>query len=358
MALYPTTAADRRVPAELLLDVVTKIYASCSMNAENAALLADTLVSADLRGVHSHGVLRVPDYAAKLTRDGVNPRGAPRIVRRTGGALLIDGDNAMGQIGGAFAMRSAIATARTSGIACAALGGSNHCGAMDWYARLAAAEDMIGLATTNAIPTMAPVGGAEKIVGMNPVAIAAPSASEHVLIVDTGFGATAHGKLRVYHQKGLPIPPGWALDADGRPTTDTAAALEGLIQPVGQYKGIGLAVLMGVLASLLSGAAYGLESGNMKDGAVIGVDGQFFIAIDIAAFADVPAFKRRVDGVIREIRACRRAEGAEEILAPGELEARLEREQRAKGVLLNAVTLNGILKTAQERGVDARALEP
>lgn len=358
MALYPPTAADRRIAHSLLRSIVSQIFAACGMLEDKAKLLAETLVGADLRGIHSHGVLRVPDYAAKLTKEGVNPRGEPRILRETGGALLVDGANSMGQIGGTFAMRSAIARARDSGIACAALRNSNHCGAMDWYARLAAAADMVGIATTNAIPTMAPWGGAEKIVGMNPIAIAAPSVGDQPLIIDTAFGATAHGKLRVYHQKGLPIPDGWAFDKDGRPTNDTAIALEGLIQPIGQYKGVGLAVLMGVLASALSGAAYGLEAGNMVDGAKSGVDGQFFLAINIAAFVDLTEFKRRVEGVMRQIRNCRRSAGNTQVFAPGDLEAKLEAESRAHGIPLNAVTLNGVIETGTKFGVDVSGLEP
>ena len=357
MALYPPTAADRRVDFQSLLDSTTRIFSACGMADDKAGLLAQTLVLGDLRGIHSHGVMRVPDYVEKLTREGVDPRGEPRIVSQRGGALLVDGGNSMGQIGGTFAMRAAIDCARTTGIACAALRHSNHCGAMDWYARLAANADMIGFATTNAIPTMAPAGGAEKIVGLNPLAIAAPANEEKILIVDTSFGATAHGKLRIYHQKGLPIPEGWALDQSGVPTTDTAAALEGLIQPIGQFKGVGLAVMMGVFASLLSGAAYGLESGNMVDGAKPGVDGQFFLAVDVGAFVDLATFKSRVDGVVRQLRSCRPAPGAT-VYTPGQIEAQLEADYRANGIPLTVTTLNGILRTAEKLGVDAAALAP
>ena len=169
----------------------------------------------------------------------------------------------MGQIGGVFAMRQAIDAARTLGVAAAAVGRSNPAGTMDYYVRLAVAEDMIGIATTNALPTMAPWGGIDKIVGLNPIGIGIPGGEEGPIILDVALGATAHGKIRVYQQKGESIPAGWAFDTDGRPTTDAAAALEGLIQPIGAFKGLGLAVCMGVLSSLLSGAGYGTESGNM-----------------------------------------------------------------------------------------------
>ena len=165
MARYPGTERERRIEPELLKRQVASIFTGCRMSDADASLLADSLVQADLRGIHSHGVIRVPDYVAKLTREGVNPRGKPRVVSQTGGAIVVDGDDAMGQIAGAFAMRQAIECARQTGIAASAVRGSNHAGAMDYYVRLAVEEDMIGLATTNALPTMAPWGGVDKLSG-------------------------------------------------------------------------------------------------------------------------------------------------------------------------------------------------
>ena len=218
MARYPGAERERRIEASRLLRQVTAIFAACGMSDDDATVLADSLVQADLRGIHSHGELRVPDYVAKLTGEGVGPRGVPRVARRTGGALVIDCDNSMGQIGGVFAMRQAIDAARTAGVAAAAVGRSNHAGTMDYYVRMAVAEDMIGVATTNALPTMAPWGGLDKIVGLNPIGIGIPGGDEGPIILDVALGASAHGKIRVYHQKGESIPAGWAFDADGRST--------------------------------------------------------------------------------------------------------------------------------------------
>src|SRR5690242_15367227 len=204
-------------------------------------------------------------------------------------------------------MRAAIERARTTGLAAAAVRGSNHCGAMAYYAMMALPADMIGLATTNALPTMAPWGGVDKIVGINPLGVAIPTDAAPPIVFDAAFSGSAHGKIRVYAQKGLPIPDGWAFDAAGNPTTDAEAALDGLLQPVGGFKGIGLAVVFGVLSSMLSGAAYGTELGNMIDGPVPGRDGHLFLAINVAAFQDVTAFKIRVDTVVRQIRTGRRA---------------------------------------------------
>src|SRR5947209_11654504 len=265
MAEYPDSENEQRVPPERLRRAVAAIFAACGMSEADAVLLAGALVNADQRGIHSHGTLRVPDYVAKLTTGGVDPRGRPEVVSDSGAALVVDARNAMGQIAANFAMCAAIERARATHVAIAAVRNSNHCGAMDFWAMMALSHGMIGLATTNAIPTMAPWGGIDKIVGINPLGIAFPAGEEPAIVLDIAFGATAHGKMRVYHQKGHAIPEGWAFDENGVPTTDTAAALRGLIRPIGDYKGVGMAMVMGILSSVLSGSGYGLETGNMVD---------------------------------------------------------------------------------------------
>ena len=356
MALYPQNETDRRVFAGDLHCVVTDIFVACGMDKDDAYLLTETLIHADLRGVHSHGTLRVPDYVRKLTVDGVNPRGRPRIVGGQQAAIVIDADNSMGQIAGTFAMRAAIERARATGIAFAAVRGSNHCGAMDWYTLMATQADMVGLAGTNALPTVAALGGAEKIVGINPLSIAFPAGRMKPFVLDFAFGATAHGKIRVYHQKGEAIPEGWAFDKEGRPTTDAATALEGLIQPIGGHKGIGLGMAIGMLSSLLSGAAYGTASGNMVDGAEAGTDGHFFMAIDIAAFTEVQSVKDRVDQIIDEVHHSRRASGVARLLVPGELENDIETDYAKRGILLARETVNGIRDAATRLGTTAAPL--
>ena len=351
MARYPGTEFERRIEQRLLLRQVTQVFSACGMSNPDASLVADSLVQADLRGIHSHGVLRVPDYVAKLTREGVNARGKPKVVSQTGGAIVVDGGNSIGQVGGAFAMRRAIECARSSGIAAAAVGGSNHSGTMDYYVRMAIAEDMIGLATTNTLPTMAPWGGVDKIIGLNPIGIGIPAGEEEAIVLDIALGATAHGKIRVHLQKGQPIPDHWAFDQEGRPTTDAAAALDGLIQPIGAFKGLGLAVCMGVFASLLSGAGYGTESGNMVDGATAGADGQFYMAVNVSSFEDIGRFKARVDKVVRQIETSRRASGTASLFAPGGLEAETAARNREAGIPLNDLTLDDIRKAAAALGV-------
>lgn len=353
MAEYPGTEHERRFAFPTLVDAVAAIFAGCGMSDEDARLLADSLATADLRGIHSHGVMRVPDYVDKLTIGGVDPRGRPRIVRERLGAVTVDAANAMGQVAAAFAMKLAIERARTTGIAMVAVGGSNHCGAMDHWVRMAVDAGMIGIAATNALPTMAPWGGTAKIVGLNPIGIGIPAGDQPPFVLDAALGATAHGKMRIYKQKGEPIPEGWAFDGEGRPTTDVDAALAGLIQPIGQHKGIGLAMAMGILSTLLSGAGYGTESGNMIDGAKPGADGQFYAAIDISAFEDPARFAERMQQVIRQYHASPPAPGFARTWVPGHLEADFESRYRRDGIPLNETTLAGIAAAASRLRVPA-----
>jgi LDH2 family malate/lactate/ureidoglycolate dehydrogenase len=370
MSAYPGSENERRVTREALRTATSSIFQACGMSTADADLLGGSLVDADLHGVHSHGVMRVADYAGRLSppprgerrsavagvRGGVDPRGRPRVVRQRGAALVVDGDNAMGQIAGHFAMRQVIERARDTGVAFAAVGNSNHCGAMFPYVQLAVAEGMIGVASTNALPTMAPWGGADRIVGMNPLAVGIPAGRERPFVMDAAFAACARGKVVVYHQKGQALPQGWALDAEGRPTTDPGAALDGLLRPIGDYKGLNIAIAMGVLSTLLSGAGYGTRLGNLDDGPHAGRDGHFMMAMDIGAFTEVDAFRAEMDGVIAEIHASRRAPGVERLYVAGELEAETAARYLENGIPLNDTTLAELVRTAETLGADVSAL--
>ena len=345
------TGNEQRINADKLRTLVAAIFERCGMSSDDARLLADTLVEADLCGIHSHGVLRVPEYVQKLTIKGVDPRGQPRIVRQFGACTVVDGGNSMGQIGMNFAMQEVIRGAEIHGIAAAGIRGSNHSGAMAYFASQALSHDMIGVATTNALPTMAPWGGAERILGINPLGVAIPAGAERPIVYDAAFSGSSHGKIRVYEQKGFTLPEGWALDSQGRPTTDPTVAIDGLLAPIGGFKGTGLALIMGVLSSMLSGAAYGLELGNMDDGPTAGLDGHFVAAIKIEAFEDAARFKARVDKAIREIHDCRRADGVERIYVAGEMEAERWDDYRQNGIPLNGVTLDDLRRTAQGVGL-------
>jgi LDH2 family malate/lactate/ureidoglycolate dehydrogenase len=346
VARYPGQEDAARLSAAVLEGCVAEIFRACGMSAEDASVLARSLVAADRRGIHSHGVLRVPEYVEKLRTGGVDPRGRPVIVTDAGSLVVCDGGNSMGQIGAHFAMALAVERGRRHGIALVALRGSNHCGAMDQYAMMAVPRGMVGIAASNALPTMAPWGGLDKIVGMNPLAVALPAGEETPVVLDIAFGATAHGKMRVYARNNQPIPADWAFDVEGKPTTDAAAALDGLIRPAGGHKGIGLAMAWGLLATAFSGAAYGTDLGNMRDGPRAGADGQVFIAIDPAPLLDPAVFRARVDRAVREVRESRPAAAAAAIYTPGMLEAEIEREYGADGIPIAGETIAGIREAA------------
>ena len=324
------------------------------MSDDDAHLLADTLVQADLGGTHSHGVMRVREYVKKL-RGGVDPKGRPVIAKDSGACLVVDGGNSMGQIGAHFAMNEVVERADKQGIAAAGVRGSNHCGAMGYYALQVARRDMICIATTNALPTMAPLGGAERILGINPLGVAIPAGNAYPIVFDAAFSGSSHGKIRIHQQKGLPLPEGWALDSQGRPTTDPAAAIDGLLMPIGGYKGTALALIMGILSSMLSGSAYGTELGNMEEGPRAGEDGHFMAAIKISAFEDVDRFKERIDAAIDEIHNCRLADGFDRTYAPGEKEFLNREVYERDGIPINGETLKDIAAAAEETGVDVSA---
>ena len=351
MAGYPGSETEQRVPERVLRPLIEEIFVQCNMSPVDAALLTDTLIKADLRGCHSHGVFRVPEYVQKLTTGGVDPKGKPRVARDSQAALLVDGGNSLGQIGATFAMRQAIERARKVSVAAVAVNGSNHCGAMAYFAMLALPEDMIGIATTHALPTMAPWGGIDCILGINPMAIAIPAGKEFPIVLDAAFSAVARGKVKVYHQKGIPLPEGWAFDSEGNPTTDTKKALEGILQPIGQYKGYGFALVMGILSSVLSGALFGTELGKAGCSPKPGKDGHFFMALKIAAFEDVTHFKERTDGIILQMRSSRRVSKVKRIYSPGEIEEETEQSYRKEGIPLNRETLKGISGVAAQLGM-------
>lgn len=347
----PAGPTSRRVNVGALEALVASIFVRAGMDERDACHLSASLVLSDLRGVHSHGTLRVPEYVDKLTTGGVNPRGRPRVVRDEGACLVVDADNAMGHVAMRFAMEQTTARAGVVGIAACAIRGSNHAGAMASYAMQALPHDMIGLATTNALPTMPPHGGTSRLLGINPLAVAIPAGRARPIVHDASFSHLAHGKVRVAAMRGERLPDGWATDRFGVPTTDATSALDGLLLPIGGYKGVALAMVMGVLSSLLSGAAYGTELGSLKTGPRPGKDGNFVMAIRVRAFEDVEQFTSRVDAIIDEMHRAPRAPGVERIYAPGELEFEAEEAGRVLGVLLDRDTRTDLAGVASMLGV-------
>jgi LDH2 family malate/lactate/ureidoglycolate dehydrogenase len=302
-----------RVFPDHLKAVVTGIFGGVGLPPNDAALVADSLVEADVRGVSSHGVVRVPTYVTGLRQGAINPRPALEIMVDDGTRALVDGGDGMGQVAANRAMQLAVERARDRGIGAVGLRRSRHCGAMAYWAIQALACDCIGFATTNAGLNMAPTGGRDKIVGNNPFAIAVPTNRAWPMVLDMATSVVAGGKLDVAALRGEKIPLDWATDADGNPTDDPVAARKGLLLPVGGPKGYGLAVMLDVLAGVLTGARFGGGLGPPGSG-------QFFLAIRIDGFMPIDAFKARMDEVIDQLHESAVAPGSRRIYVPGEIE--------------------------------------
>ncbi len=326
---------------------------------DQAAVVVDNLIQADLRGVASHGISRLAVYAARIADGGINTAGRITLVADTPAAMRVDAHNNMGAVTGTQAMRLVVARAKTSGIAAATVLHANHFGIAAYYAMMALADDMIGIALSNAPPTMAPWGGMEAMLGTNPFAIAIPAGRQQPLVLDCASSYVARGRINLAEIEKRPIPHGWALDAQGRSTTDAAAALAGVVLPFGTYKGSGIAMMIDVLSAVLSGAAFGMHVGQLyQDAGTPQNIGHFFAAIHIAALTDLDTFKASMDQMIAEIKASRPAPDGGPIYLPGELEFCNEQKYRTKGIGVGPGVMHDLkqLSLAYGDGSDPHAL--
>jgi LDH2 family malate/lactate/ureidoglycolate dehydrogenase len=322
---------------------VARIFERLNAPAEDAAVVADHLVEADLRGVHSHGVIRVARYVEEIRAGGINVRPNIRIVTDSGGQVVMDADNAFGHLAALWANEVAIERGKAHGMAGVAVRRSNHCGAMAYYALRAIPHGLIGLATTNAGMNMTPTGGTQKLIGNNPFAMAAPTNREWPLVLDMATSVVAGGKLDVARSKGQQIPLGWARDADGNPTSDPVAARGGSLEPLGGPKGYGMAVMLDVLAGVLSGGRFG---GMLGEGRF----GQFFLTIAVERFMPLEEFKERMDQLIDQLHESPRAPGVERIYVAGEIEHDLEKRRRREGVPVEESVLAELDQVERELG--------
>lgn len=312
----------------------TRIYRCHGVPDADAALLADSLVQADLWGHQSHGVMRVFWYAERLATGATTAATAVETVMDGGAVAMLDGGDGVGQVVAARAMDLAVARAKAHGVGVVSVRNSGHFGTAMYFTRRAAQAGCIGLLTTNASPAMAPWGGREKRVGNNPWSLAAPAGRCAPMMLDIANTAVARGKLYLARQRGEPIPEGWAIDAEGRPTTDPVAGIAGNILPFAGHKGYGISVMMDVLSGVLSGSGFGAEVTGpyMREGR--SRVGHLALALDIARFRPLAAFEADMERMIAGLKSAPRAEGVAEILYPGEPEAQAEARHRAEGVAL------------------------
>jgi len=301
----------------------------------DAAVVADALVAADLRGVHSHGALRVGIYVDRLRAGSINPQAELAIARDTGALVVADAQAGPGIAMAVRAMDLAIARAQAHGIAAVSVRNSNHCGMLAYFAMRALRAGAIGIAATNGDSLVAPWGSRARFLGTNPFAVAVPAREEPPVVVDMATSVVAHARIKSAFDRGESIPAGWAIDSAGRPTTDAALALAGALLPFGAFKGSGISILIDLLAGLLPGGRSGPEIVPLYQrlDEPQGV-GHLFVALHVAAFDSLEAFTRRVDETVRRIRALPPAEGASRAFLPGEPEQLRAREHEARGIPL------------------------
>lgn len=344
-----------RVGPRALLDLVAAVFRTLGVPETDAALVADTLVASDLAAHASHGVYRVRWYADRIRSGVMQPVTQSQAVQDSPSVLVLDGQDGVGQVIAHQAMGEAVKRAKAFGVAAVAVRYSNHFGRAAYYTQEAAAQDCIGILTTNASPGIAPWGGRRAAIGNNPWSIAAPAGAYPPVVLDLANTMVARGKIYVARRRGEAIPDTWALDSSGRPTTDPAAALGGLLQPMGGHKGYGISFMMDVLSGVLTGAEFATGvSGPYQSERRSGV-GHLCIALNIAHFMDLSTFHERMDTLIAEVKAVPTVEGFEEVFYPGEREHRARTEYLELGVPVEAGTLDDVLKLAEELGIQPPA---
>lgn len=313
------------------------IFRAVGMRPADAALIAGDLVKANLRGVDSHGVSRIPMYLERIARGLVNPRPEVRVDRVAGAVARVDGDNGMGFVAAHIAMDTACDLAGDSGIGLVGVHRSTHFGMGASYALDAIARGYIAMIFTNSSPAIPMWGGRTTFLGASPIAAGIPGGRHAPYVMDMAMTVIARGKIRLAAMKGDPIPEGLALDSEGRPTTDAAKAFEGVCLPFGGVKGSVLATLMELMSGVLTGANFGGEVKSLYfDHSEPQNVGHLFFAIRPDLFLPRAEFEARMDEFYTRIKALPRAAGVDEIMMPGEPEQRREDQRRREGVPITA----------------------
>ena len=341
-----------RIAPGTLREFGSQLLASLGVPEEDGALVADSLVQADLWGHQSHGLLRLPWYSARIRSGAMTARTEPAVLSDTGPLVLLDGRDGIGQVLTDRARRTAVERARTHGVGVVGVRNSNHFGTAMYFTRRAARDGCVAVLTTNASPAMAPWGGREKRLGTNPWSIAAPGPDGGVVAVDIANTAVARGKIYLAKNRGEPIPESWALTADGAPTTDPAEGVLGVILPMAGHKGYAITFLMDVLSGALTGSAVGTGVHGPYEADRRSGCGHLFLALDPDAFGDRAGYEARVRQLIEEVKTVPLAQGFDEVFYPGEVEDRAEAANLAAGgVLLAEQSLADLRTLGAETGV-------
>jgi LDH2 family malate/lactate/ureidoglycolate dehydrogenase len=344
---------------------VAKLEAFCinalrnaGVSEDDARTTAEILVLTDTWGVFTHGTKNLRGYIRRLQGGGIRKTARPRIVREGPGWAIVDADSGLGMIGSTFAMRTAMAKARSAGIAYVGVRNSCHFGAAGCYATMAVSENMIGLAMANDTPTMTVPGGRGLILGNNPFACAIPTGEKHPILLDIAMSVVAGGKVFAAAAKGETIPETWMVDSQGRPTTDpTLFPHAGALQPMAGHKGYGLALMIETLSAILTGASIASHvlSWSFSDPSLATGHGAAFIAVDVNALTPVAEFARRMKQTIQEIRAAPTLAGSQ-IYLPGEMEWALRETALREGIEMPEDVLASLRSLGTEMGLDLGSL--
>jgi L-2-hydroxycarboxylate dehydrogenase (NAD+) len=346
-----------RVSLDRLRGFVNEAMLKLGLPPDDAASVATLMAEADLQGSEGHGVFRLPQYARRIRAGGVNTRPNICVVEERAGMAVVDGDNGMGHLVMKRAAEIAIEKARTCGIAWVGSRFSNHAGPASLYARMPLAHDMIGryfaVGNANHLP---PWGGIDMLISTNPIAAAFPTGKEPPVVLDMATTTAAYGKVKTKAQRGEQMPQGWMVDRDGKPLTDPTRSDEGFLLPLGGmdagYKGFGLALVIGLLAGTLNGAAMGKDVVDFnKDSTSVTNTGQAIMAIDLSAFGAVDAFKARIDQLAKDLRGSRLMAGVDKITLPGDNSNAARLRNAHDGVPIAPALLHELDKLAEELGI-------
>jgi len=350
----------KRVRAEKLFELTKKLFIANGIPEQDAEVSAEVLLSADLRGIDSHGVSRLPYYIGKLKNKTVNPLPNIKMVRELPATALVDGDNGLGPVVAKKAMEIAIDKAKKVGAGLVSVQRSNHFGIAGYYTMMALKEGMFGIAMTNAVSMVAPTFGAKGMLGTNPISFTAPCGKLKPFVLDMATSAVPLGKIEIALKNQKKIPPGWLYGPDGEFTDDPSMLFKGgALAPLGGtrelggHKGYGLALMVDILSAVLSDSNYGAkQEGLMSMRPEPSNVGHFFMAFPVEGFRPLEEFKKTMDEALTAIKESPRAKGQERIYIHGEPEFEFEEERREKGIPLHPLVILNLSNLAKDAGIE------
>jgi LDH2 family malate/lactate/ureidoglycolate dehydrogenase len=337
----------RRTPAAAILSLMTDAFRACGLPHADARIVADAMLDADLSGSDAHGIFRLAGYVKQLQSGIFNPRADIKVIERSPATALVDGDHGMGHLVMTYAANLAVELARASGCGWVGVRRSNHSGAGSTYCTIPVAHGMVGIySAVSSSNFMAPWGGAVPLLGTNPIAVGIPAGKEPPVVLDIATSVVSNGQIRTYANSGKPMPEGWVISrADGQPITDGRKLDQGMFVPMSTYKGSGLAIVLGLLGGPLNRAAFGRDVKDANSPAQHESNtGHFIIALDVARFLPLDAFKAEIDRHIYDLASSRKLPGVDEIRIPGQGRQARRADRQKNGVPLAA----GLIKQIDE----------